>query len=89
MGSEPRNAVLEHAQGADDRAIHTPENKRDENQSYNDAEVQGQYGRQELKFGHPSKISVQNARDIQKQESDSYPEQPSQSDANLLKHSLL
>ena len=64
-GSQVGDPVLKHAQGADDGAIHTSKNERQQHQGHNDAHVHRQHGRQELHFGHPAQVRVQRSREIQ------------------------
>jgi hypothetical protein len=89
MGPKPGNAVLEDAQRADDRTIHAAENQGKQHKGHDYPHIQGQYGREELDFGHPTQIAMQRPCEIQKKEGDPYPENPGQRHSKFLKHNPL
>ena len=83
---DPCHPVLEHAQRADDGAIHPSEDKCQNDKADDDGHIEGQDGGEELHLGHPSQPSVQRSREIQEQQRDTQPEDDRQCDAEFLKH---
>ena len=81
-----RHSVLEDAQRADDGAIDTPEDERQEDEADDDGHIEGHYGRQELDLRHPAQPSVQRSGEVQEQQRDAQPEENGQRDAYFPKH---
>jgi hypothetical protein len=89
MGPEPGYTILENAQRADDRTIHTTANEGEQHEGHYHTHIQGQDGGEELDFGHPAQIAMQHPREIQEKEGNPQPENPRKRHSKFLKHNPL
>ena len=68
--SQPAEHVLHHAQRTNDRTINASQQQREQYERRHDAEIQGQYRRQELNLGQPAEPCMDRSREIEKQQRD-------------------
>ena len=68
--SQPAEHVLHHAQRTNDRTINASQQQREQYERRHDAEIQGQYRRQELDLGQPAEPCMDRSREIEKQQCD-------------------
>ena len=81
--ANPRNNVLHHTQGANDRTIDASKQESQQNKPDNYAHVQSQYSRQELNLRHPGKIVLCCSREIEEEHSHSHPKDDGQCDTDF------
>ena len=83
---EPRDEVLHDAERTDHRAVDAPEEQRQEEESGNHTDVQGQHGGQELNLRHPAEPRMDRPREVEKQQRDRNEEEDSQGDPDFSQH---
>ena len=81
--ADPCDDVLHDAHRTDDAAVDAPHEERQYDESHDDGHVQGQYGRQELQFGHPSEVGVGRPREVEEEQRDAHPEDDGQCDSDF------
>ena len=81
-----RDAVLEHAQRADDRAINPAEDQGQQDQEDDDADIGSHDGGQELDFGHPTQPEMQRPGEIQQEQRNADPEEYRKKEAEFFEH---
>ena len=89
LAAQPGNDVLVDAHRADDRAVDTAENEGEEDQQYDNADIDGEYGRQELELGHPAEPLRQFPGDPQEEEGNGDEENGCQDDTGFLQHIVI
>ena len=86
---EPRDEVLHDAERTDHRAVDPPEEQRQEEESDNHADVQGQHGGQELNLRHPAEPRMDRLREVEEQQRDRNEEEDRQGDPDFSQHGII